>query len=66
MPYIAHTLIWLTISFVLPNHKEFILVNRMLFITHTFIWLPVYFVAPHRKQLIALNRMPYITQGTKI
>ena len=66
MPYIAQTLIWLTISFVLPNHKQFILVNRMLFIAHTFIWLPIYFVAPHRKRLIALNCMPYITHETKI
>ena len=63
---IAHTLIWLTISFVLPNHKQFIRVNRMLYITHTFIWLPVSFVPPHRKWLIELNRMPYITHATKI
>ena len=50
-------LIWLTVSFVLPNHKQFIRVNRMMYIAHTFIWLPVSFVPPHRKQLIQLNRM---------
>ena len=66
MPYIAHTLIWLTVSFVLPNHKQFIRVNRMLYIAHTFIWLPVSFVPPHRKQLIELNRMPCIAHATKI
>ena len=33
---ISHTpLIWPTVSFVLPNHKQFIRVNRMLYITHT-------------------------------
>ena len=66
MPYITHTLIWLTVSFVLPNHKQFILVNRMLFIAHTFIWVPISFVAPHRNRLNALNRMPYIAHTTKI
>ena len=34
----------------LPNHKQFIRVNRMLYIAHTFIWLPVSFVPPHHKQ----------------
>ena len=38
MLYITHTLIGLTISFVLPNHKQFIRVNRMLYIAHNFIW----------------------------
>ena len=66
MPYIAHTLIWLTVSFVLPNHKQFIRVNRMLYIARTFIWLPISFVPPHRKQLIELNRMPNIAHATKI
>ena len=66
MPYITHTLIWLTVSFVLPNHKQFIRVNRMLYITHTFIWLPVSFVPPHRKQLIELNPMPCIAHANKI
>ena len=66
MPYIAHTLIWLTVSFVLPNHKQFIRVNRMLYIAHTFIWLSVPFVSPHRKQLIELNCMPGIAHATKI
>ena len=65
-PYIAHTLIWLTASFVLPNHKQFILVNRMQYIAHTFIWLPVSFVPPHRKQLIELNHMPYIAHAIKM
>ena len=65
MPYIAHTLIWLIVSFVLPNHKHFIRVNRMLYIAHI-SWLPIYFVPPHRKQLIELNRMPDIAHGTKI
>ena len=42
---ILHTpLIWLTVFFVLANHKQFIRVNRMLYIAHTFIWLPVSFV----------------------
>ena len=63
----SHTpLIWLTISFVLPNQKQFILVNRMLYITHTFFWLPVSFVPPHRKRLTELNRMPSIAHATKI
>ena len=66
MPYIAHTLIWLTVSFVLPNHKQFIQVNRTMYIAHTFIWLPVSFVPPQRKQLIELNRMPCIAHETKI
>ena len=66
MSYIAHTFIWLTVSFVLPNHKQFIQVNRMLYITHTFIWLPDSFVPHHRKQLIELNRMPCIAHATKI
>ena len=64
---ISHTpLIWLTVSFVLPNHKQFIRVNRMLYIAHAFIWLPVSFVPPHRKQLIELNYMPCIAHATKI
>ena len=52
--------------FVLPNHKQFIRVNRMLYIAHTFIWLPVSFVPPHRKQLIELNHMLFIAHATKI
>ena len=52
--------------FVLPNHKQFIRVNHMLYIAHTFIWLPVSFVPPHCKQLIEMNRMPCITHATKI
>ena len=64
--YRTHTFIWLPVSFVLPNHKQFIRVNRMLYIAHTFIWLPVSFVPPHRKQLIELNRMPCIAHATKI
>ena len=59
-------MIWLTVSFVLPNHKQFIRVNRMMYIAHTFIWLPVSFVLPHHKQLIELNRMPYNAHATKI
>ena len=35
--------------FVLPNHKQFIRVNLMLYIAHTSIWLPVSFVPLHRK-----------------
>ena len=66
MLYIAHTWFWLTVSFVLPNHKQFILVNLMLCIAHAFIWLPILFVIPHRKQLIEVNRMPYIAHATKI
>ena len=59
-------LIWLTVTFVLPNHKQFIRVNHLLYITHTFIWLPVSFVPPHCKQLIELNHMPCIAHATKI
>ena len=66
LPHITHTSIWLTVSFVLPNHKQFIRVNRMLYIAHAFIRLPVSFVLPHRKQFIGLNRMPWITHATKI
>ena len=63
----SHTpLIWLTVSFVLPNHKQFIRVNRMLYIAHAFIRLPVSFVPPHHKQFIGLNRMPWIAHATKI
>ena len=51
--------------FVLPNHKQFIRVNCMLYIAHTFIWLPVSFVPPHLKQLIEVNRMPCIAHATK-
>ena len=60
MQYIAHTLIWLTVSFVLPNHKQFIRVNRMLYIAHTLIWLTVSVLLSQRKQFIRVNRMPYI------
>ena len=66
MLYITHTLIWLTVTFVLPNHKQFVLVNHMLCIAQAFIWLPVSFVTPHHKQLIELNHMPYIAHATKI
>ena len=63
---ILHTpLIWLTVSFVLPNHKQFIRVNRMLCIAHASIWLPVSFVPTHRKQFIELNCMPFIAHATK-
>ena len=48
------------VSFVFPNHKQFIRVNNMLYITHTFIWLAVSFVLPNHKQLILLKRMPSI------
>ena len=65
MLYIAHTYIWLPVSFVLPNHKQFIRVKHMLCIAHAFIWLPVSFVPPHRKQLIELNRMPFIAHATR-
>ena len=64
--HISHTpLIWLTVSIVLPNHTQFILVNRLLCIAHAFIWLPVSFVTPHRKQLIELNHMPFIAHAIK-
>ena len=63
---IAHTFIWLPVSFVFPNHKQFIRVNNMLYIAHTFIWLLVSFVPPHRNKLIELNRMPCIAHATKI
>ena len=51
---------------VLPNHKQFIRVNRMLYIAHTFIWLPFSFVPPHRKPLIEQNHVPCIAHTTKI
>ena len=64
---ISHTpWIVLTVSFVLPNHKQFIWVNRTLHIAHTIIWLPISFVPHHRKRLIELNRMPCIAHATKI
>ena len=47
--YRTNTLIWLTVCFVLPNHKQFIRVNCRLCIAHAFIWLPFSFVPPHRK-----------------
>ena len=65
LPHITHILFSWTVSIVLPNHTQFIPVNRMLYIAHVFIWLPVSFVPPHPKQLIELNRMPYITHTTK-
>ena len=37
-------------TYQLPNHKQFIRVNRMLYIAHNFIWLPVSFVLPNHKQ----------------
>ena len=60
MSYIAHTLIWLTVSFVLPNHKQFIRVNCMLYVAHTLIWLTISFVLPNHKQFIRVNHMLYI------
>ena len=66
LPRITHILFSWTVSIVLPNHTQFIPVNRMLYIAHTFIWLPVSFVPPHRKQLIELNRIPCIAHATKI
>ena len=63
---VTHILFSWTISTVLPNHTQFIPVNRMLYIAHAFIWLPVSFVPPHPKQLIELNRMPCIAHTTKI
>ena len=56
----------LTVSFVLPNNKQFIRVNGMLYIAHAFIWLPVSFVPPHRKQFIEPNPMAIIANATKI
>ena len=52
--------IWLTVSFVLPNHKQFIRVNHMLYMTHTLIWLTISFVLPNHKQFIRVNRVLYI------
>ena len=58
---ISHTpLIWLTVSVLLPNRKQLILLKRMPSITHTLIWLTVYFVLPNHKQFIRVNRMLYI------
>ena len=55
----------ITVSFVLPNHKQFIRVNCTPYIAHAFIWLPISFLLPHRKQLIELNHMPFIAHATK-
>ena len=63
MSYIAHTLIWLVISFVLPNHKQFIGVNCMPYITHTLIWLTISFVLPNHKQFIRVNHILYIAHS---
>ena len=41
LPRITHILFSWTVSIVLPNHTQFIPVNRMLYIAHAFIWLPV-------------------------
>ena len=66
MPYITHTLIWLTVYIALPKSKWIIGVNYMPYIAHTLIWLPVSVVLPHRKQFERVNRVPYIAQATKI
>ena len=34
MPYIAHTLVWLPVSVVLPHRKQFEWINRMPCIAH--------------------------------
>ena len=60
LPRITHILFSWTASIVLPNHPQFILVNRMLYIAHTFIWLTVSFVLPNDKQFIRVNHMLYI------
>ena len=57
MPYITHTLIWLTVYVALPNSKRFIGANCMPYIAHTLIWLPVFVVLPHRKQFERVNRV---------
>jgi len=66
MPYIAHTLIWLPVSVVLPHRKQFEWINRVSCIAHTLLWLPVSVVLPHRRQFEWINRMPYIAHATKI
>ena len=66
LPRITHILFSWTISIVLPNHTQFIPVNRMLYIAHPFFWMPVSFVPPHPKQLTKLNCMPCIAHATKI
>ena len=66
LPHITHILFSWTVFIVLPNHTQFIPVNRMLYIAHAFIWLRVCFVPPHPKQLIELNHMPCIAHATKI
>ena len=57
LPRITHILLYWTVSVLLPNHKQFIRVNRMLYIAHAFIWLPISFVLPNHKQFIRVNRM---------
>ena len=59
-------LLYLTISVLLSQRKQFIRVNRMLYIAHAFIRLPVSFVPPHRKRFIGLDRMSWIAHATKI
>ena len=65
LPRITHILFGWTVFVVLPNHTQFIPVNRMLYIAHAFIWLNVSFVPPHPKQLIEQNCMPCIAHTTK-
>ena len=61
LPCSTHILLYWTVSVLLPNHKQFIWVNRMLYIAHNLIGLTVYFVLPNHKQFIRVNRMLYIT-----
>ena len=63
MPYITHTLIWLTFSLVLPNRRQFIRVKYMPLIADTLIWLTVYVVLPNHTQFIPVNRMLYIAHA---
>src|SRR6266496_806110 len=58
MPYITHTLIWLTVSVAFPNSKQFIGVNCMPYIAHTLICLPVSVVCLIANSLFGLTVCP--------
>ena len=63
---ITHILFSWTISIVLPNHTQFIVVNCMPYIAHTLIWLPISVALNHHKQFFWINCLPLITQATLI
>ena len=60
LSHITHILLYLTVSVLLSQHKQFIRVNRMSYIAHTLIWLTISFVLPNHKQFVRVNRTLYI------